>query len=143
MRAQRVPPLQFPLRVLVTEANALARKGIVDALEALKNINSCVEADSCAQALKKCKSLRPHVVVLSSKLPAMEALAAVQQMKSMTPKMLVLLMASADTQPLAQELTRIGADSYVGSRALLLGAIESAQQSELLFFDEPEPDRLN
>ena len=105
----------------------------------MKNLEAYAEAASCAEAVEKAKSFKPHIVVLSAKLPVMDALEAVQEIKKLSPNIHILLLSSGSTQPLKQELERIGGDGWA-TPALLLSSIETAQQSELLFLDDLEND---
>jgi chemotaxis response regulator CheB len=131
------------LRVLVAEEDPAARKDTVAVILSKKNIESCEEAANCQEAVAKCKTFKPHVVVMSAQLPAMDALQAVQEMKRLSPKTQVLLLGTASSQALEKELERIGGDRWVTTPALLLNAIDAAEQTELLFYEETKTDRVN
>jgi chemotaxis response regulator CheB len=131
------------LRVLVAEEDPAARKDTVAVILSKKNIESCEEASDCQEVVAKCKTFKPHVVVMSAQLPAMDALQAVQEMKLHSPKTQVLLLGTASSQALEQELERIGGDRWVTTPALLLNAIDAAEQCELLFYEETKTDRVN
>jgi DNA-binding NarL/FixJ family response regulator len=125
------------LRVLLAEEDPVAREGTVHTIQLMSNLEAYAEAASCAEAVEKARTFKPHIVVLSAKLPVMEALNAVQEIKQLSPNIHILLLSSSDTQPLTQELERIGGDGWA-TPALLLSSIETAQQSELLFLDDLE-----
>lgn len=131
------------LRVLVAEEDPIAQKDTVAAILSKQNIESCDEASDCREVVAKCKTFKPHVVVMSAKLPAIEALLAVEEIKRCAPNAQVLLLGAAGSQPLEEELERIGGDEWVVTPALLLSAIDVAQQCELLFYEEMKTDRMN
>lgn len=126
------------LRVLIAEEDTLARAATAKVVRLMGSVESCEEAASCREVVEKCRALKPHVVVLSAKLQIMDALNAVQEMRRLCPKTRVLLLGAQGNEPLERELKKIG-DGWVEDPALLLTAIDEALQSELIFFDEPDP----
>ena len=70
------------LRVLIAETDSEIRKNTLEHIRAMESVESCEEAAGCAEAVEKCKSLAPDVVVMSSQLPVADALEAVQEMRS-------------------------------------------------------------
>jgi chemotaxis response regulator CheB len=131
------------LRVLIAEEDPAARKQTVALILSKKNIESCDEAANCRGAVAKCRTFKPHVVVMSAKLPAMDALQAVEEIKKFSPRTQILLLGTESTKPLEKELERIGEASWVTTPALLLNAIDVAEQCELLFYEETKPGRTN
>ena len=72
----------------------------------------CEAADG-ADAVRKVREHRPHVVLLDIAMPAMNGFEAARHIKHEFPSTLILVVSQFDSAPFAKEAIAAGASAYV------------------------------
>ena len=72
-----------------------------------------VLAESGRKGLEVFRRERPDVVVLDLKMPGMEGLAVLQQVRSLNPKQPVIILTGAGTPETEQQIRALGVTEYV------------------------------
>ncbi|NLG28004.1 MAG: response regulator transcription factor, partial [Chloroflexi bacterium] len=115
------------IRILVVDDQAIVRQGLRSMLEAEVDIRVVGEADSGQQALRLVRELTPDIVLLDVRMPGMDGLAALEQVKAAVPRTSVIMVTLYDTPEYLFRAVALGAAGYVlkdASRAELLSPRE-------------------
>jgi DNA-binding NarL/FixJ family response regulator len=101
------------IKLLVADDHPLMLEGIRKALSAAEDIEVVGQAGSGREALALAARTAPDVVLLDLRMPQMDGLACLQELKRMSPETrVIILSAIADRQQIRAAL-RLGADAYV------------------------------
>jgi DNA-binding NarL/FixJ family response regulator len=88
----------MPIRVLIVDDHPVVRRGLRVLLEVQDGIEVTGEAGDGPAALARAAEQQPDVILLDLKLPGLDGLAVLEQLKHTTPKVLVL---TSVTDPVA------------------------------------------
>lgn len=114
------------IRILVVDDQAIVRQGLRSMLEAEVDLRVVGEADSGQQALRLVRELTPDIVLLDVRMPEMDGLAALEQIKAAVPRTSVIMVTLYDNPEYLFRAVALGAAGYVlkdASRAELLRAV--------------------
>jgi DNA-binding response OmpR family regulator len=70
-------------------------------------------ANSGEQALQKMKEDVPQVVLLDIKMPGMDGVRTLREVKTRYPKIKVIMVTAIETRDKIEECLRLGADNYI------------------------------
>lgn len=101
------------LRVLVVDDSEIVRRGICQILQSQANIEVVCEAADGADAVRKVREHRPHLVLLDITMPVMNGFEAARRIKHEFPSTLILVVSQFDSAPFAREAIAAGAMGYV------------------------------
>ena len=101
------------LRVLVVDDSEVVRRGICQILQSQPDIEIVCEASDGADAVRKVREHRPHVVLLDITMPVMNGFEAARRIKHEFPSTLILVVSQFDSAPFAREAIAAGASAYV------------------------------
>ena len=101
------------LRVLVVDDSEIVRRGICQILKSQADIEIVCEASDGADAVRKVREHRPHVVLLDITMPVMNGFDAARRIKHEFPSTLILIVSQFDSTPFAREAVAAGASGYV------------------------------
>jgi two-component system OmpR family response regulator len=87
-------------------------RDLLDTLLSRKGYN-VVLADSGQKGLEVFRRERPDVVVLDLKMPGMDGLTVLQQVRSLNPKQPVIILTGAGTPESEQQVRALGVTEYV------------------------------
>lgn len=82
------------------------------------------------QALEKVDLFKPEVVLLDIQMPGMDGLQTLKKIKSLHPKMKVIMVTAVETQEKIEEAMRSGADNYI-TKPLSLEYLEKDVQDKI------------
>ena len=101
------------LRVLVVDDSEIVRRGICQILQSQADIEVVCEAADGADAVRKVRQHRPHIVLLDIMMPVMNGFEAARRIKHEFPSTLILVVSQSDSAPFAKEAIAAGASGYV------------------------------
>ena len=101
------------IRVLVVDDSDIVRRGICQILQSQADIEIVCEASDGADAVRKVREHRPHVVLLDITMPVMNGFEAARRIKHEFPSTLILVVSQFDSAPFAREAIAAGASAYV------------------------------
>lgn len=101
------------LRILIADDHAGIRRSIRTLVEAHPQWTVCGEASGGREAVEQVKRLRPDVALVDLSMPDLNGLEAAQQIRRDAPETRVLIMTVHETQELAYEVRRAGAQGVI------------------------------
>ena len=101
------------VRVLVVDDSQIVRRGICQILRSQADIEVVCEAVDGADAVRKVREHRPHVVLLDIAMPVMNGFEAARRIKHEFPSTRILVVSQSDYAPFAREAIAAGASGYV------------------------------
>ena len=101
------------LRVLVVDDSEVVRRGICQILQSQVDIEVVCEAANGADAVRKVREHRPHVVLMDITMPVMNGFEAARRIKHEFPSTLILVVSQFDSAPFAREAIAAGASAYI------------------------------
>jgi len=124
------------LRLLLVDDHALVREGIRSSLVHFSSIQPVGEAANGKEALRKCKDLRPDVVLMDLNMPEMNGLEATALIREKFPETKIIALTVHDNKEYIFKILRAGAHGYVlkdTSPEELVRAIESVARGGAFF----------
>jgi DNA-binding NarL/FixJ family response regulator len=101
------------LRVLVADDHPLILQGLRRSLEACDDIDVVGEAKSGTEVLALVERRNPDIVLLDLRMPGIDGVACVKQIKQSSPDVKAVLLSACDDRPSIESAERAGASAYV------------------------------
>jgi DNA-binding NarL/FixJ family response regulator len=101
------------IRVIVVDDSEIVRRGICQILQSQADVEVVCEAADGADAVRKVREHRPHVVLMDITMPVMNGFEAARHIKHEFPSTLILVVSQSDSAPFAREAIAAGASGYV------------------------------
>jgi DNA-binding NarL/FixJ family response regulator len=125
-----------PVRVLVTDDQALFREALVTLLGARPEVTVVGEAGNGAEALARSAELRPDVVLMDLHMPVLDGIAAIRRLRVEQPEVRVLALTTFDDDEDVFAALRAGAVGYllkdVASERLVEALLAAARGESVL-----------
>jgi NarL family two-component system response regulator LiaR len=102
-----------PIRVLIVDDHDMVRTGLQVFLEAFDDLQLVGEASSGVEAVRLCRSTRPHVVLMDLVMPEMDGVTATRIIRRENPNVQIIALTSFDDQNLVQGALQAGAIGYL------------------------------
>ena len=99
--------------VLVVDDHALVRTGVVKIISHEPDLEVVAEATNGAEAVEEYASHRPDVTLLDLRMPVMEGVEAVRQIRAIDPAARVIVLTTYDTDDEIARALKAGAKAYV------------------------------
>lgn len=128
-----------PIRVLIADDHLIVRQGLRLILETEEGFTLVGEAADGAEAVRLCAALIPDVVLMDLRMPGMDGLSAIEQLRLSQPEVAVVILTTFNEDDLMLRGLRAGARGYLlkdTDRATLFHAIRAAARGEALFKPE-------
>jgi DNA-binding NarL/FixJ family response regulator len=106
------------MRVLVVDDHPVVRKGIIHILEEDPGVESCAEAGSAAELMRRVSEGRWDVVVLDINLPDRSGLDVLKDLKAAFPRLPVLVLSVYPEDQYAVMALKAGASGYLSKDGL-------------------------
>lgn len=104
---------QQPVRVMIVDDHAVVRSGLAAFLEVYEELEFVGEAAGGADAVAKCRSLSPDVVLMDLVMPEMDGAEATKLIREECPHVQVIVLTSYKEEELVQAALKAGAISYL------------------------------
>ena len=98
--------------VLVVDDHALVRTGVVKIISHESDLQVVAEAANGAEAVEAWAKFRPDVTLLDLRMPVMEGVEAVRQIREMDPQAKVIVLTTYDTDEDITRALKAGAKAY-------------------------------
>ena len=102
-----------PARVLLVDDHALLRTGVANIINQEPGLRVVAEAGDGAEALAAWEQHRPDVTLLDLRMPVMEGVEVVRQIRARDPHALVIVLTTYDTDDEISSALKAGAKAYV------------------------------
>ena len=99
--------------VLVVDDHALVRRGVVNIIAHEPDLRVVAEASNGMEALEAYAKHRPDVTLLDLRMPVMEGVEAVRQIRALDPNAKVIVLTTYDTDEDITRALKAGAKAYV------------------------------
>jgi NarL family two-component system response regulator YdfI len=123
------------IRVLIADDHLVVREGLSAILEVAGDIEPVGEAADGAEAVRLSGELRPDVVLMDLRMPNMDGIEAVRQIKARYPAVEIVILTTYDDDEYIVQGLRAGARGYLlkdTGRQVLFDAIRAAARGESL-----------
>jgi DNA-binding NarL/FixJ family response regulator len=101
------------IRVLIADDEPLVRIGIRTVLESAADIVVAAEADDGRAAVEAALACRPDVALIDIKMPVLDGLAAIGEIRRCVPGIQIVMLTSFGTQPNARRAVQAGTAGFV------------------------------
>jgi two-component system, NarL family, response regulator LiaR len=101
------------IKVMIVDDHAVVRSGLSAFLLAFDDLEHVGDATGGAEAVGKCQSLRPDVVLMDLVMPDVDGAEATRRIKEACPEVQVIALTSYKEDDLVQGALRAGAISYL------------------------------
>jgi two-component system, NarL family, response regulator LiaR len=102
-----------PIKVMIVDDHAVVRSGLSAFLLAFDDLEHVGDATGGAEAVGKCMSLRPDVVLMDLVMPEVDGAEATRRIKGACPEVQVIALTSYKEDDLVQGALKAGAISYL------------------------------
>ncbi len=127
------------IRVLIVDDHAIIRDGIKLIIETVESIEVVGEAQHGRAGLEQVALLNPDVVLMDLRMPEMDGLTAIEQLRQSHPQVAIIILTTYNEDQLMLRGLQLGAHSYLlkdVDRQTLIRTIKAAAQGEILL--QPE-----
>lgn len=100
-------------RVFLIDDHEMARRGLAAMLSAADWIDVVGDAASCRDGVEAARTLKPDVVLLDLRMPGMDGLMCLEELKQLDPPMAVVIVTLYDDRRYVLEALRRGAAGYI------------------------------
>ena len=101
------------IKVMIVDDHAVVRSGLSAFLLAVDDLEHVGDATGGAEAVSKCMSLRPDVVLMDLVMPEVDGAEATRRIKEACPEVQVIALTSYKEDDLVQGALKAGAISYL------------------------------
>jgi two-component system, NarL family, response regulator LiaR len=101
------------IKVMIVDDHAVVRSGLSAFLLAVDDLEHVGDATGGAEAVSKCMSLRPDVVLMDLVMPEVDGAEATRRIKEACPEIQVIALTSYKEDDLVQGALKAGAISYL------------------------------
>ena len=113
MPSETAPAPLAPARVLLVDDHALLRTGVANIINQEPDLRVVAEAGDGIDAIAAYEKHRPDVTLLDLRMPLMEGVEVVRQIRERDPRALVIILTTYDTDDEISRALKAGAKAYV------------------------------
>jgi NarL family two-component system response regulator YdfI len=124
------------IRVLITDDHFIVRQGLRLILKTANDIELVGEAVNGEEALQLTAAHQPHVILMDLRMPVMDGLTAIEQLRQQQPQVAVIILTTYNEDEMMLRGLQLGARGYLlkdTEREILLNTIRAAARGESLF----------
>jgi DNA-binding NarL/FixJ family response regulator len=101
------------IKILVADNQVLVREGIRLILETQEDLKVIAEADNGEETVKLAGCHKPDIIIIDIAMPGMNGVGTIKQIKSLYPKIGVLVLTASIDEQYVYSLLEAGADGYL------------------------------
>ncbi len=123
------------IRILIADDHRVVREGLRTILSVEEDFVVVGEAVDGKDALAQCAQLQPNLVLMDLRMPNMDGIEAIRQIKSKYPQIVIVILTTYDDDELIVRGMRAGAKGYLlkdATRRVLFETIRAAMRGESL-----------
>ena len=127
------------IRVMIVDDHAVVRSGLAAFFTAFPDLELAGEAENGDEAVARCQSFNPDVILMDLRMPGMDGITATQQIKEKFPEIKVIALTSFQEDELVQSALEAGAIGYLMKNVTardLAAAIRSANAGKMTLSPE-------
>src|SRR5687768_4739681 len=106
-------PVMTKSRVLLVDYHALLRTGVAKIINQEPDLHVVAEAENGVEAIAAFEKYQPDVTLLDLRMPVMEGVEAVRQIRARDPRALVIVLTTYDRDDEISQALKAGAKAYV------------------------------
>ncbi|MEI8053565.1 MAG: response regulator transcription factor [Bacteroidota bacterium] len=125
-----------PIRVIIADDHVLYRAGVKTSLSTKKDVKVIAEADNGMHLLNLIKNIEVDVILLDIQMPIMDGIAALPEIKKISPQTKVIMLTMVDDNSMITKLMELGANSYLTKTSdseIIYEAIKTCYEQEYYF----------
>ena len=133
------------IRVLLVDDQSIVREGIRSMLSLEPDIQVVGEAENGAQAVAQVRRLKPDIVLMDVRMPGMDGLTALAQLKQFAPRTSVIMLTLYDNTDYLFQAISSGAAGYIlkdASREELVRAVRITAEGGAIVAPSLMPELL-
>ena len=127
------------MRILIADDHEIVREGVRVMVEREPGWEVCGVAENGREAVDLAQELKPDAIILDLKMPKLDGLEAVKQIKRAIPETEILVVSAIASEDLIEQVFESGAKGYVRKAEagrLLVPALKSLQDHKTFLTDE-------
>jgi DNA-binding NarL/FixJ family response regulator len=101
------------IKILIVDDHEIFRRGLRALLEPTSEWQICGEAVDGLDAVDKCKSLTPNIVILDISMPRLNGLEAARLIKKQNPDLRIVIITQHDSPQVQAAAMEAGAQAFV------------------------------
>ncbi|CAD5264547.1 MULTISPECIES: response regulator transcription factor [unclassified Imperialibacter] len=124
------------IRVVLADDHEIVRNGIKILLESEGDLEVVGEASDGQEALDKCKSKQPDILIVDINMPKMNGIETIRQLKAYSPSTKALVLSMHEDEEYILQSVEMGATGYLlkgSNKQEFLKAIHTVQKGEKYF----------
>lgn len=103
-------------RILIVDDHPLVRESLKKIIQRQTDLEVCGEAEDRNQALELSATAKPHLIIIDLTLKSSHGLELVKDIRSLYPKMRILVLSMHDEMLQAERVIRAGAQGYISKQ---------------------------
>lgn len=122
------------IKVVLADDHAVFRSGLAFLLNSQPDIEVIGEAASGEEAVRVCRELKPHVILLDLTMPGMGGLAAIGKIKEQNSDLKIMVLTMHDDEGYLRSVLHLGGSGYIVKKAAhteVLSAIRQVYKGEI------------
>lgn len=134
------------IKVMIVDDHPIVRSGLASMLQAFDDLEMVGEASSGRNALAKCQSLMPDVILMDMVMPEMDGLETTRAILDLYPSVKIIMLTSFTKEDMVKDALEAGATSYLLKNApidQLADAIRSAHADQTTLSPEATRTLIN
>jgi NarL family two-component system response regulator YdfI len=123
------------IRVMIADDHLIVREGLRMILQGRADFQVVAEAVDGVEAVRLAEETQPNVILMDLRMPGLDGLGAIQQIKGKWPQMAVVILTTYNEDDLMLRGLRAGAQSYLlkdTDRETLFNTLHAAARGETL-----------
>ena len=119
------------VKVMVVDDHTIFRQGLVKLLESYRELQVLAQAGCASEAIDLLNRVTPYVIVMDIKMPGMDGVQAMEQIKKKSPEVKVVILSMYDDAAYVLRTIRAGASGYVQKSASVERLIDTIISSQM------------